>query len=503
MSPFKRTQPPEPPIAYTRTYSGNTNQVANEAKRRNGLVGFPWFFTKQFLGFSALFLGVLILDFFIICLFAVIEEGALYMTPRQVVNYISENISQVQANDGSESGDRSSEAWRLTDDGKQILDHQGGWALLLEDGKEIWEYRVPEDIPKEYSINEIVIAGRLGQINDYPVFFWDRDDGTLLVVGFPKGTYSDFSLHLPASTMNNLPIYVLILLSIDAAILFAYVLIRRQRTRSATVPITQALDDLAHGRQVYLPVSGDLQDVARMINEASAALRSKDEARERWIAGVSHDIRTPLSMITGYADSLSKSDSLSAEQRKEAELIRAQSLRIADLVVDLNTASRLEYDTQPLDVQDFSIATLVRSLVVEYLNDRLPEGFSLEFTMEPGAEEKLVRGDARLINRALQNLIQNAIVHNPEGCAIKVSLETQDSFVSIQVCDSGAGIDAAGLTQLNDRLSSGVMPAKNSAHGLGLFLVKRIIEVHNGTFSIEAGSGFFCSRVLLPVSQGV
>ena len=115
------------------------------------------------------------------------------------------------------------------------------------------------------------------------------------------------------------------------------------------------LSCLAHGEAVQLAERGSLREVAAGINAASgelqrrdAALRKKDEARANWIAGISHDIRTPLSVILGYAGELQDDPALPPQEQEQAAVICRQGIRLRDLVSDLNLVSRLEYDMQPV-----------------------------------------------------------------------------------------------------------------------------------------------------------
>lgn len=118
---------------------------------------------------------------------------------------------------------------------------------------------------------------------------------------------------------------------------------------------------------------GDLREIGQRITETSGIIEQKDAARANWIRGVSHDIRTPLSMILGYADAIAADEGASDDVRADAQVIRAQGLKIKDLVTDLNTASKLDYDMQPLDLERVHLPRLLRSVVAEHVNSGLDE----------------------------------------------------------------------------------------------------------------------------------
>ena len=148
-----------------------------------------------------------------------------------------------------------------------------------------------------------------------------------------------------------------VLLALVAA--FGYMYYKKSKA------VTEAIDMLAEGREVNIPEKGVTSDLAESINLTSDILKRqreiierRDNARSEWIRGVSHDIRTPLSIVMGYAEVLADDDQLSEGNRKYAETIKEQSIKIRDLVEDLNLAMKLEYNKQPLRLSDFSPAAL-------------------------------------------------------------------------------------------------------------------------------------------------
>jgi len=133
---------------------------------------------------------------------------------------------------------------------------------------------------------------------------------------------------------------------------------------------------------VHVKEKGVLSELAKSINKTSEILqnqreqlRNKDTARANWIAGVSHDIRTPLSMIMGYTSQLKTSLNLSDETDKKLSVILKQSERIKNLINDLNLASKLEYNMQPFEQKKENVVAVVRQVVVDFLNMDIDESF--------------------------------------------------------------------------------------------------------------------------------
>ena len=108
----------------------------------------------------------------------------------------------------------------------------------------------------------------------------------------------------------------------------------------------------------------------------------KDKARAEWINGVSHDVRTPLSVILGYAGELSEDSRLSDEARKQADIIFRQAQKLKQLIADLNLTSKLEYAMQPLKLEKLDILELIRQVVIDFLNNGWDEKYKIEFENE-------------------------------------------------------------------------------------------------------------------------
>lgn len=291
-----------------------------------------------------------------------------------------------------------------------------------------------------------------------------------------------------------------------------------------------------------LDAHGDLADIADDVNAASDIIRAKDAARANWISGVSHDIRTPLSMVMGYADRIAENPAVPERSRTEASIIRAQSMKMRDLVEDLNLASKLEYDLQPVGSDPLSPAALVRATAAEFMDATDPALYSLDVDVDPRAQHVIFEADRRLLGRAVRNLLQNAVSHNPQGCSIVVSLGIADASgidfpasprnasqpncagrkawqhrclsghdsVStawyVRVSDDGVGMDAAELVVLQNGPASLGDAAQQrgdgfASHGLGLLLVRGIARVHGGTvlFASEGKGRGFSATLAFPL----
>ena len=196
---------------------------------------------------------------------------------------------------------------------------------------------------------------------------------------------------------------------------------------------------------INLSVSGELSEIADSINKASNIISRQNTARANWISGISHDIRTPLSMIMGYADRIVNDKDASNQMKEQAAVISRQSIKIKDLVQDLNLVSKLEYEMQPLQKENIRLSKLLRSYAIDLINSGLSESYSLEVNISPDSENSMIECDTKLITRAVNNLVQNSIHSNPKGCTIFLSLQITESKLLLTVQDNGIGISAEKL----------------------------------------------------------
>ncbi len=294
--------------------------------------------------------------------------------------------------------------------------------------------------------------------------------------------------YFPIRAIRLFPLFVTGILAIDIVLLFLVYYLSKRKISKNTEPIMASIKTLSTGKPVELSIRGELSEIADSVNQASQVLNRQNQARANWISGVSHDIRTPLSMIMGYAQRIASDRLASGNIQQEAEIIRAQSAKIKDLVQDLNLVSQLEYEMQPLNKEPVRLSKLLRSYAADLLNAGIPEKYSVEMEISKGAEAAVIECDVRLISRAINNLVQNSINHNPQGCAICLSLDCLDAGLSLVIADNGVGLSAEKLRELEEKphYMESTDERLDLRHGLGLLLVRKIAEAHGGGMKIES-----------------
>ncbi len=386
--------------------------------------------------------------------------------------------------------------YSISDDVSAKLKEENAWAFLIDNDTRqvVWQTdHLPDNIPTQYTLPDIAELTR-GYIDGYPTFTGEAQNG-LLVLGFPKDrfwkhTRASWDYHFIA----NLPKNTMIILAVNIVLIFLiYAAVDSKLLRSIR-PLTNGIQNLSDGSPVRMKEKGVFSEIAEKINKTSEILqmqaeqlRKKETARANWIAGVSHDIRTPLSMIMGYAGQLENSENLSETERKKAAVIVKQSSRMKDLINDLNLASKLEYDMQPLTMKQENAVAIVRQVIVDFMNTNIDDKFPIEWKTADTLSACYINADKDLLKRAVSNLIQNSINHNENGCVIYVSVDDDINACKIFIEDNGVGASDKQIDRLNNTPHYMICDTNTAEqrHGLGMLIVKQIIKGHNGDILID------------------
>lgn len=394
-------------------------------------------------------------------------------------------------------------AFQLSSQMEQTLSKRKIWAMLLDNhtGDILWKNALPGEIPQSFTMTDVAKFSR-GYIKDYPVFVWEHPCG-LLVLGYPKGSCTkQLSNATPIQIYRSAPIVLALMLLCDAVLLFLLYYFAQSRTLKAITPLVDGIDSLAEGQIVSIAEKEPFIQLTKKVNQVSERLRKKETARANWISGVSHDIRTPLSVILGYASKLKESTSLPQHAKEQAAHIQFHGERIRNLVNDLNLASKLEYNMQPLHMEKIYVTRLLRQMAVDFLNRNLDDKYDIDCAIEGVPPDLFVIGDPPLLQRAFENLISNSILHNSDGCHIWLSANRLPNQVELIISDNGIGITDKQLKKLQTQPHYMMCDSSTheQRHGLGLLIVKQIVQSHHGEISIGRSSeDGFEIKIILPV----
>lgn len=227
--------------------------------------------------------------------------------------------------------------------------------------------------------------------------------------------------------------------------------------------------------------------LADRIDQQLEALKDTDAKRREMVANVSHDLRTPLTSLHGYLETLLlKDEKLSAEERREyLEIATSQSARLSQLISELFELAKLDSSETLINMEPFSLAELAQDVAHKFSLQAQQRNIQLH--TEFGNNLPFAYGDIGLIQRVLDNLMENALRYTPAGGRITLSLQSDAGNIKVKVADSGQGIPSEEIPHIFDRfyrLEKNRSSANNA--GLGLAIVKRIIDLHGSDIRADS-----------------
>ena len=323
------------------------------------------------------------------------------------------------------------------------------WAMALDDdGSVIWQHDLPQNLNKHYTASEIASFSRW-YLDDWPVFCWTADYG-LFVAAVPRGSVWKYNICNNEQLMNAMAAGMLPALALLLGVAAACCLLFSWRGARRLQAIAAGLATVADGGTIRLPTDGFAGELADTVNRTSEQLRRRneiiarrDDARTSWIAGVSHDVRTPLALILGWAEQLEQDTALPAAARQKACGIRTQSEKLRALIEDLNLTSKLQYGAQPLRCRPTQAGPLLRRLAAEFCDSPLAARCTVTLEIAPDADKAILDADAALLARAVENLLHNAACHNPGPVQVQLSAVRTGKTLRITIADDGAGYPPA------------------------------------------------------------
>ncbi|MBI4774655.1 MAG: GHKL domain-containing protein [Deltaproteobacteria bacterium] len=305
-----------------------------------------------------------------------------------------------------------------------------------------------------------------------------------------------------------------LLFTFAAGLLFFGLLTRRLRRLAA------AMDSYGEGpaedHTTAVPMQGkrsgdeidrldaDFRRMVARIEYQIGKITRLDAKRRELIANVSHDLRTPLANLQGYIETLLlKDQQLDPKERKRyLEIANKHCHWLSTLVKELFELAKLEADEAVMHREPFNIMELAHDVIQKF--DLTAKEKQIRLQVEIEQDLPVVDADIALIERVLENLLENAIRCTPEKGLIQLMLTREQDKVAIRVQDSGYGISEEDLPHIFDRFHhrSHCADVKEGRVGLGLAITKRIVELHGGSISVESTTGRGTTfRFQLPLHQ--
>lgn len=235
-------------------------------------------------------------------------------------------------------------------------------------------------------------------------------------------------------------------------------------------------------------LTSSFKQMAERIQAQMGQLKDSDNARREMVANVSHDLRTPLATLRGYIETLLiKEEDLSAEKRRYyLEIAIRHCERLSKLVDELMELAKLESLETEVRREHFNLGELAQDVSQKFRLKAEEKQITIKTDIEK--EMPLVLADIGLIERVLENLLENAINYTPEGGTVGLGLKFENEEIAVKVSDTGRGIPEAEIQHIFERFYRMDKGRGQGAghHGLGLAIAKRILELHQSTIHVES-----------------
>ena len=357
-------------------------------------------------------------DLLIVGIAAIRYHSVDYQYPQEILTHLSVNNGR----------------YALDEQGAKSLLKRGQFAMILgKDGNILWSVALPEELRKTYTLQDVAKFARY-YLEDYPVHSYVFEQG-LLVIGGEKDQVWKYTLEFDVNLLNYLAKIAPLLLLSNIVVLVA-VPTRIQKRRA----------------------------------------KQREEERTEWIAGVSHDIRTPLAIVMGNAEMIAAS-TREEEVRQRAKSIESQGIRLRRLVDNLNLSGKLEFGAGKFEKKKVRISRFLRKTLTEIMNQTEDDRYRFALEIEDSLQDSELCFNEDLVERAVMNLLHNAIRHNADGCKIEMRLyQDSKNHVLLKLSDTGKGVSKELLRRLNSRGYE--WEFGTGQHGLGLKIVKQVADWH-------------------------
>lgn len=291
------------------------------------------------------------------------------------------------------------------------------------------------------------------------------------------------------SAVETLRIQLIIVTCVLIAIAIVFAFAVSETIAKPIVRTNNGAKELARQNYQISFEGGSCKEISELnttLNIAATELSTVDRLRQELIANISHDLRTPLTMIGGYAEAMR--DIPGENNPENVQVIIDESRRLSQLVNDLLDVSKMESGAVPLNMEVFNLSECIRGLFIRYNRLQGEMDYTLEFEH---SEDVYVNGDEIRIYQVLYNLINNAINYSSEDKNVTVRQTVEGKLVRIEVVDRGEGIAPDDLKYIWDRYYRVDREHKSAVvgSGLGLAIVKNVLVLHNARFGVKSGVG--------------
>lgn len=238
-------------------------------------------------------------------------------------------------------------------------------------------------------------------------------------------------------------------------------------------------------------------EISDSFNAMAEELENTEVLRSDFINNFSHEFKTPIVSIAGFAKLLRKGNLTPEQQEEYLAVIEEESLRLAHMATSVLDLTKIENQNILTDVQDYNLSEQIRSAIL-LLEDRWTRK-NIDFNLQIG--EIAITANEEMLKQAWINLLDNAVKYSEEDCCVEVTLEEQGDKIVTKIGNTGKTIPKESLGKIFNKFYQADESHHAKGNGIGLAIVKKVVELHNGTVTAESGPEQTVFTVILPKRQ--
>lgn len=374
---------------------------------------------------------------------------------------------------------------------KKVL-NEGGWVEEVKNGKVVNVTGIKKDKKEFYSIEDFINEKNTNYKYEERAY---KQGDKLYIVKIPDYSYK--LLHEMYGT-KKAKTYIYFSLALTIAIVFLmFVFLSILSIKKISRPLKILENEIKKMSEGYSnlgvkfnsyrefnKIKESFNNTVDKLEKSEIERRVAEESKKRIIRDISHDLKTPITSILGYSKAISQEVVTNEEEKKiYLDYIYNKAKRINYLVDELFVFSKLDSPGYKLNLEKHDISEFVRELVALYYIDIEENGFLLDVNIPEESIYSII--DSKALERALGNIIINAIKYNEVGTTITVDLKKSDKYIDIIIADNGCGISDDVIENIFDEFVRADKARKtDGGSGLGLAITKKIIKLHNGKLKL-------------------
>lgn len=382
----------------------------------------------------------------------------------------------------------------ITNQGKEIIRDNSLWAQIIDkNGNVLDAYNTDESIPKKYDVFEITQDSmNSNAIKNQTLFvssFMEHSNYGV-IIGCDSSRVSKYNVKITGGIKNAIVISLILLIIVFVIIGIFAGIIYSKSISEPVINIVENINSLEQDKEliiydrksIYFQVYESIKKLKVRLNDAKDERAKVEKQREEWISNISHDMKTPLTTIKGYAEIMADQDYevTLEEQTKFAQIIKKNVSVIEGLVKDLNLSKLIKEGKVLMKKEQIDVCSLLKECCdntdVKY-RDRIIQNFE--------GKKIFINADKKYIRRVFTNIICNAFIHNGDEVKVLVDCYEKDDVI-VEITDNGKGMTKEELENIFSRYYRGKASTEIDGSGLGMAISYEIVKAHNGRIEIES-----------------